>query len=179
MKKIVFFSMIFFSMLTTSAWGQGVLHFAYIRQDNSVDAGKLVEAVKAYVNEHRGENYVIYYSDVQPVFMDQSDYNESELSGIITSHNSTISMMAIREINKVSEVLERYRYSKIEFEFLVGPQFFENGYHNTFIARFLQANRLNDIAKASLYYRSCGAPFGSVNMDFLDRYSISIEPIIR
>lgn len=166
-------------MLTSTVWGQGVLHFAYIRQDNSVDASKLVEAVKAYAQQHRGENFVIYYSDVQPIFMDQSDYNEGELTGAITSRNSTISMMPIREIDKVSEVLERYQYSKVEFECLVGPQFFENGYHNTFIARFLLANRLNDAAKITLFYRSCGGSFSNVNMEFLDRYSINVEPIIR
>ncbi|MBO4586234.1 MAG: hypothetical protein J5677_00245 [Bacteroidales bacterium] len=179
MKKIALFTLLIMALSSTVAWGQGELHLIYVYQDRSVENDKMIEAIQSYMRQHQGENYVVYYSDVQPLVMDKTTYKEDDLAGTISSRNSIISMSPVRELNAVSEVIERYSFNKLAIECFVGPQFFENNYHNSFLARFLLVNKLNDEAKASLTFHSCGASLSNVNKAFADKYSITIQPKVR
>lgn len=178
MKKIAFL-IIIMSFLPSMSIAQGVLHIVYLRQDNSVNATKMVDKVKEYVQQHRNDNFVIYYSDVKPLVMLKRDYAESELVGTITSQSSSIAMHPLREINNVSEILEENSFSKVAIACFVGTQFFEDRYQNSFVARLLLVNKLNDEAKATLTYISCGESLNTVNTEFYERYSIAVKPNIQ
>ena len=176
MKKIVTF--LFMLIPVVSLWGQGKLHYVYICQDNSVENPRLSSTLEQFMQSHQGDNFVIYYSNVTPIVMDRTNYREDNIQSEIVKHNSSVSIMPLREIDRMSETLENYNYSRVDMHCFIGSQFFESGYHNSVIARFLLVNRLNDGEKINLVYHVCGSLQNGVDIDFAERYSINVQPTI-
>ena len=164
------------SLLTVDAVSQNVLHFLYLRHDNSVSTGEMVEKAKSFVKKYKNEKFVVYFSDANPLVMDNSNYNETELSGRITNQNSSTSVSSLAELRNVSETMERYNFTKLDMYCIVGSHFFEDGYHNSLVARLILVNDLNDESKMTLGYHSCGGTIKSNYLKFAERYNISIVP---
>ena len=139
----------------------------------------MVEYASSFVKRCYGEKFVIFYSDIEPLIMNQANYSEAALVGRITNHNSTTALSPLKEVSNVSEILERYCYNRLELCCGVGLHFFEDGYHNSFVARLILANNMNDVSKLTLTYHSCGGTIKNDYLNFNERYSIKIIPNIH
>lgn len=172
-KKYALFYVVL-TMVTSVALGQDKLHFMYIQQDNSVSTSKLITEINCCMSQYQKEKYVVYYSDVKPMVMDQTNYNWSYLENAISTQNSTVSISTLKELNSVSEILERYNYSEIDLHCFVGSEFFENGYQNSLIARLLIVNELNKPHTTKLTYHICGTYQSGMDTAFNEKFNINV-----
>lgn len=172
MKRTLLFILLLFSA-ASFAIAQGTLHVVYVLYDNNTDVLKLENNLKNAIGQYKNDDFILYYSDVTPLTMDKSNYDEQRLSNTILSNSSTYSITPRKEINGLSTLLERkYKGEDVILECFVSDEFFDNDYHNSVIAHFLIDNGFHNNPSVSVNYHICGGKVQSNKAKYDDRYNI-------
>ena len=184
MKKTVFVILsMFFSALPPIAHGQKTLYIGYVCQDESVSVDRMIRNIQNFVKQHKNDDFVLLYNDnTSTIVMDNKNYNESKLFGMIRTRNSTIYISADNELEALSNAYDKYLKSKhtaTSINFFVGKDFFADRYNSSLVARFLIINDIMSNNRNTLTYHLCGDDITNTDIAFDKKYTMTITPIIK
>lgn len=174
MKKIHYLFLSLY-LIPLCGFAQSKLHFVYIRHDNSTDIEILENSLDKFFQQHSADDYIVFYSDVNPIIMQKNNFSLHEIKDAINNKNSIVGINPKAELNAISSMYENYKglhNENVIIDCFVSEEFFDYDYANSIIAQFLIVNGLHNTLSVDVNFYPCGGKISEKQNVYSVQYNI-------